>query len=92
MDALRVMDEQGIAEFEVRPEAMAAYNAQIQSKLPGTVWMSGCASWYLDADGQEHDDLAGLHVALPPPHAALRHAGLHAAPRRRRARAAQAVA
>jgi len=52
MDALRVMDEQGIAEFEVRPDVMASYNAQIQSKLPGTVWMSGCASWYLDADGK----------------------------------------
>ncbi|MDP1848759.1 MAG: NAD(P)/FAD-dependent oxidoreductase [Solirubrobacteraceae bacterium] len=52
IDALRVMDEQGYAEFEVRPDAMAAYNAQIQSKLPGTVWMSGCASWYLDADGK----------------------------------------
>ena len=32
MDALRVMDEQQISEFEVRPEAMAAYNAQLQSK------------------------------------------------------------
>jgi cation diffusion facilitator CzcD-associated flavoprotein CzcO len=52
MDALRVMDEQGIAEFEVRPEVMAAYNAQIQAKLPGTVWTSGCASWYIDADGK----------------------------------------
>ncbi|MGH2944165.1 MAG: flavin-containing monooxygenase [Solirubrobacteraceae bacterium] len=52
MDALRVMDEQRIATFEVRPEAMAAYNAQLQSKLPGTVWMSGCASWYLDAGGR----------------------------------------
>jgi cation diffusion facilitator CzcD-associated flavoprotein CzcO len=52
MDALRVMDEQQITAFEVRPEAMAAYNAQIQSKMPGTVWMSGCASWYLDAEGR----------------------------------------
>jgi cation diffusion facilitator CzcD-associated flavoprotein CzcO len=52
MDALRVMDEQRIATFEVRPEAMAAYNAQIQSKMPGTVWMTGCASWYLDAEGR----------------------------------------
>jgi cation diffusion facilitator CzcD-associated flavoprotein CzcO len=52
MDALRVMDEQQITTFEVRPEAMAAYNAQIQSKMPGTVWMSGCASWYLDAEGR----------------------------------------
>ncbi|MCA1587151.1 MAG: NAD(P)/FAD-dependent oxidoreductase [Chloroflexi bacterium] len=52
MDALRVMDDQQIATFEVRPEAMAAYNEQIQSKMPGTVWMSGCASWYLDAAGR----------------------------------------
>ena len=51
MDALRVMDERALASFEVRPEAMAAYNARIQAKMPGTVWMSGCASWYLDAHG-----------------------------------------
>jgi cation diffusion facilitator CzcD-associated flavoprotein CzcO len=50
--ALRVMEEQQIASIEIRPEAMAAYNAQIQSKMPGTVWMSGCASWYLDAAGR----------------------------------------
>ena len=52
MDALRVMDEQQIATFEIRPEAMTAYNEQIQSKMPGTVWMSGCASWYLDSTGR----------------------------------------
>lgn len=52
IDALRVMDEQRIATFEVRPEAIAAYNEQIQSKMPGTVWMSGCASWYLDSQGR----------------------------------------
>ncbi len=51
-DALRVIDQQQIATFEVRPEAIAAYNAEIQAKLPGTVWMSGCKSWYLDADGR----------------------------------------
>ena len=51
VDALRVMDEQQIAAFEVRPEAMAAYNARIQAKMRKTVWMSGCASWYLDANG-----------------------------------------
>ena len=51
VDALRVMDEGRIATFEVRPEAMAAYNARIQAKMRKTVWMSGCASWYLDANG-----------------------------------------
>ena len=45
------MDERQIATIEVRPEALAAYSARIQSKMPGTVWMSGCASWYLDANG-----------------------------------------
>jgi cation diffusion facilitator CzcD-associated flavoprotein CzcO len=38
--------------FEVRPEVAAAYNAELQRKLPKTVWGSGCASWYLDAEGR----------------------------------------
>jgi len=51
LDALRVMDERAVATFEIRPEALAAYNARVQSQMAGTVWMSGCASWYLDANG-----------------------------------------
>jgi len=38
--------------FEVRPEVAAAYNAELQRKLPQTVWGSGCSSWYLDAEGR----------------------------------------
>jgi cation diffusion facilitator CzcD-associated flavoprotein CzcO len=38
--------------FEVRPEVAAAYNAELQRKLPGTVWGSGCSSWYLDGQGR----------------------------------------
>jgi cation diffusion facilitator CzcD-associated flavoprotein CzcO len=38
--------------FEVRPEVAAAYNAELQRKLPKTVWGSGCSSWYLDAQGR----------------------------------------
>jgi cation diffusion facilitator CzcD-associated flavoprotein CzcO len=51
MDAIRVMDSRGIATVEVRPEAVARYNAEVQAMMPGTVWASGCASWYLDAQG-----------------------------------------
>jgi cation diffusion facilitator CzcD-associated flavoprotein CzcO len=51
MDALRLMDERALATVEVRPEAVAAYNAEVQAMMPGTVWASGCASWYLDAQG-----------------------------------------
>ena len=38
--------------FEVRPEVAAAYNAELQRRLPKTVWGSGCSSWYLDAGGR----------------------------------------
>jgi cation diffusion facilitator CzcD-associated flavoprotein CzcO len=52
LDALRVMDEGAITSFDVRPAAQAAYNERLQAMMPGTVWMSGCASWYLDAAGR----------------------------------------
>jgi cation diffusion facilitator CzcD-associated flavoprotein CzcO len=58
MDALRVMDEQGIASVEVRPDAQAAFNARLQERMPRTIWASGCSSWYLDG--------AGTNVVLWP--------------------------
>jgi hypothetical protein len=42
----------GDAPFEVRPEVSAGYNAELQRKLPKTVWGSGCSSWYLDSEGR----------------------------------------
>ena len=42
----------GGGRFEVRPEVAAAYNAELQRKLPKTVWGSGCSSWYLDSEGR----------------------------------------
>lgn len=32
-------------------QATADYNAGLRRALPGTVWASGCASWYLGKDG-----------------------------------------
>jgi cation diffusion facilitator CzcD-associated flavoprotein CzcO len=53
MDALRYLRRTGTAAVEVRPEAQAAYNQSIQSRMGRTVWNSGgCASWYLDANGR----------------------------------------
>jgi cation diffusion facilitator CzcD-associated flavoprotein CzcO len=52
MDAIRTMHERAIATVEVRPEAVAAFNEELQEMLQGTVWSSGCASWYLDASGR----------------------------------------
>ncbi len=52
VDALRVMRARGAGVAEVRAEAQAAYNREIDAKLAGTVWSTGCASWYLDRTGR----------------------------------------
>jgi cation diffusion facilitator CzcD-associated flavoprotein CzcO len=53
IDALRQMRDRGIATVEPRPEAQAAFNAEVQAAFDGTVWAEGeCASWYRDASGR----------------------------------------
>jgi cation diffusion facilitator CzcD-associated flavoprotein CzcO len=53
LDALRTMDEQGLATVEVRPEVQADFNAGLQSQLVDSVWNAGgCRSWYLDEQGR----------------------------------------
>jgi cation diffusion facilitator CzcD-associated flavoprotein CzcO len=52
VSAVRAIEARGGGPAEVRPKIAAAYNAELQRKLPATVWGSGCASWYLDKDGR----------------------------------------
>ena len=52
LDALRVMRERGAAVAEVRPEAQQAYNRELDARMAGTVWNTGCSSWYIDATGR----------------------------------------
>ncbi|MDA0164963.1 NAD(P)/FAD-dependent oxidoreductase [Solirubrobacter ginsenosidimutans] len=49
MDALNALGDADIV--EVRPEVEAAYNAEVQQRMQGTVWNTGCTSWYQDAKG-----------------------------------------
>ncbi len=52
IEALRYLQRTGAAAVEVRPQAQAAYNEVVQRRMDGTVWTAGgCASWYLDAQG-----------------------------------------
>lgn len=51
-DALRTMREHEAPRMEVRPAVQDAYNAELQRRMPATVWNSGgCSSWYIDANG-----------------------------------------
>ena len=39
---------------EVRQEVQAAFNADLRRRMKGTVWSSGCRSWYLDKEGRNY--------------------------------------
>jgi cation diffusion facilitator CzcD-associated flavoprotein CzcO len=38
--------------IDVRPDVQNAFNREVQRRFEGTVWSSGCTSWYMTADGK----------------------------------------
>lgn len=53
IDGLRHLQRHGLGVWDVREEAQAHYNEELQRRLQGTVWNSGgCMSWYLDERGR----------------------------------------
>jgi cation diffusion facilitator CzcD-associated flavoprotein CzcO len=51
--ALRRMRALAAGEFEVRAEAQAAYNEELQRRLARSIWNTGgCGSWYFDRNGR----------------------------------------
>jgi cyclohexanone monooxygenase len=54
IDAIQKMTKQNIKSIDVRKDVQTKFNIEIQKKLEGTIWLSGCKSWYLSADGKNH--------------------------------------
>ncbi|MCW8846983.1 MAG: NAD(P)/FAD-dependent oxidoreductase [Gammaproteobacteria bacterium] len=52
LQCLEHMQKQGLQRLEVRAEVQAGYNEFLQRQFVGSVWSSGCASWYLHASGK----------------------------------------
>jgi cation diffusion facilitator CzcD-associated flavoprotein CzcO len=52
VDALKTMAARSVDSFSVDPDAVEAFNEEIQAKLARSVWNSGCSSWYLDGTGR----------------------------------------
>lgn len=53
LGALRFMDQRRAAVIEPTAEAQAAFIAQVDARMQGTVWLKGgCHSWYLDQTGR----------------------------------------
>jgi len=52
MSALRQMRARRLLSVDVRPEVLRSYNDELQARQRGTVWASGCRSWYLNDNGR----------------------------------------
>jgi cation diffusion facilitator CzcD-associated flavoprotein CzcO len=52
MCALGAMRRAGARTVEVRADAQERYNAEVDARMQGTVWNTGCSSWYLDETGR----------------------------------------
>jgi hypothetical protein len=46
------MERERAAAVEVREDAVESFNDRLEEQLSGTVWNTGCASWYLDDTGR----------------------------------------
>ncbi len=65
VDALRTMSSRGLGSVEVRAETQDGFNAEVQSRLAGTVWNAGgCMSYYLDANGRNSTMFPGSTLEL----------------------------
>ncbi len=64
LDALRMMERQQVQAIEVQPETQASFNEEIQKRLQGTVWNSGCKSWYLNDQGRNTTLWPGFTVSF----------------------------
>ena len=72
LDCLRLMPSAGYKPSSRARTFRRAYNEEIQRRMQGTVWASGCASWYLDARGVQLDAVARLHGGISLAHSPLR--------------------
>ena len=59
MEALGAIDAKGGRPIEVKPDALAAFNARLQEELAGSSWAGSCLSWYKTADGRITNNWAG---------------------------------
>ncbi len=64
MDYLWHLEEAGEGSvLDVKPDRQRTHNHALQNQLAGTVWASGCQSWYMNARGQNTTIWPDLTVA-----------------------------
>jgi hypothetical protein len=48
---MQLVKQKGVDYIDVKPQAMVRFLGEVTEALKGTVWNSGCKSWYQTADG-----------------------------------------
>jgi hypothetical protein len=48
---IKLVKAKGVDYLDVKPEAMTRFLGEVTQALQGTVWSSGCKSWYQTAEG-----------------------------------------
>lgn len=64
LDAIKKMRSRRAKFIDVKPEVQKAYNERIQQRLKGTVWATGCKSWYIAKNGKNTTVWPGLTVSF----------------------------
>ncbi|HWF54831.1 MAG TPA: NAD(P)/FAD-dependent oxidoreductase [Solirubrobacteraceae bacterium] len=64
LDAIATMRRRQLAAVDVRPDVQGRFNDDLQAQLAGTVWSSGCSSWYLDESGKNRTLWPGFTFAF----------------------------
>lgn len=52
LGCLKALQKYPGAAMDVRKDRLERYSNVVQDRLKGSVWSSGCSSWYLDANGK----------------------------------------
>jgi cation diffusion facilitator CzcD-associated flavoprotein CzcO len=52
LQAIKAMDRRSASTIEVRPHVYEQFNQEVDTRMQGTVWETGCTSFYLDATGR----------------------------------------
>jgi cation diffusion facilitator CzcD-associated flavoprotein CzcO len=64
LGALDYLRASGARSIDVQSAVQSSFNATLQRRLQGTVWASGCSSWYLDARGKNTSLWPGFTFAF----------------------------
>jgi cation diffusion facilitator CzcD-associated flavoprotein CzcO len=53
LSALRELERRDAQRIEVKPQIADEFDDELRSALAGTVWHTGCTSWYVDENGND---------------------------------------